>query len=451
MYQLRAKVVRATLFVALLHGLAAHAASSDELADLRRAVEELKHDYEAKIAALETRLAVAEDVAANAREDAIEAVEIAEETSISTTTPSVAANTFNPSIGVVLVARDAHVDTGWETIPGFIPGGEIGPGDSGFSLGESELNLKASIDDLFFGNVTLALEDEQGETEVSVEEAWIETTALPRGVTARFGRQFSGLGYLNSFHRHADDFIDRPLPYQAFLGGQYIADGVQLRWIAPTDVFVELGTDLDWGSRFPASGSADSAPDAWSVFGHVGGDIGVSNSWQAGMSYLSVDVRERGITTEDMDPATPTFTGDSDLLALDLIWKWAPNGNSTQTSVKIQGEFFRRDEKGDFGGLGYDGEQFGWYVQGVWQFKPGWRVGYRHDYADTDNGAIFDGTLLEDADDAATRDSLMVDWSHSEFSRVRFQFTHDQVLPKSENQFYVQYLMSVGAHGGHRF
>jgi hypothetical protein len=146
-----------------------------------------------------------------------------------------------------------------------------------------------------------------------------------------------------------------------------------------------------------------------------------------------------------------TFTGDSDLVVADFVWKWAPLGNATRTSFKLQGEFFQRQEKGDFGGLAYDGDQSGWYLQGVWQFMPAWRIGYRHDHADTDNDMVFDGTLLEDADDASTRDTLMVDWSHSEYSRMRFQYTYDRVLPASEHQFFVQYIMSMGAHAAHQF
>jgi hypothetical protein len=45
----------------------------------------------------------------------------------------------------------------------------------------------------------------------------------------------------------------------------------------------------------------------------------------------------------------------------------------------------------------------------------------------------------------------MIDWSPSEFSRLRMQYTNDKVLPGSENQFYLQYIMSVGAHGAHQF
>ena len=423
---------------------------SEEIADLRQMLTAMKSDYESRIEELESRLDRAERSASNASRDADDALEIAEQTAISATAGGSSPNTFNPAIGVVLVARYANVDSGWDQIPGFIPGGELGPGSSGFSLGESELNMNASVDSRYFGNLTLALEDDDGETSVAVEEAWVQTTALPQGLTLLGGRYFSGVGYLNKFHRHADDFADRPLPYQAFLGGQYIPDGLQLRWIAPTPIFLEFGTELNWGSNFPSTGNSTTSPDAWAMYGDVGGDFGLSHSWQLGLSYLATDVVDRGGVNVGAPPAE-VFTGDSDLAGIDFVWKWAPNGNSTVRSFKLQGEYFNRDESGSFAGLSYDGDQDGWYVQGIWQFRQGWRVGYRHDRVDADNGPLFPGTILEDPGRSSARDSFVIDWSPSEFSRLRMQFIDDRVRSESDRQFLLQYLMSIGAHGAHEF
>jgi hypothetical protein len=423
---------------------------SGEVAELRQVLAAMKTDYDSRIADLESRLDRAERSARSASRDAGEAVEIAEQTAIDLTAGVSSPNTFNPAIGAVLVARFADIDAGWEDIPGFIPGGELGPGSSGFSLGESELNMNANVDSRFFGNLTLALEDEDGATEVAVEEAWIQTTALGNGLTLRGGRYFSGIGYLNTFHRHADDFADRPLPYQAFLGGQYIPDGVQLRWIAPSALLIELGGELNWGNNFPSASGGTSSADAWTVFAKVGGDIGVNHSWQFGLSYLSADVTGRG-GVDVGAPPSEIFTGDSDLMGVDFVWKWAPDGNSTIRNFKVQGEYLTRDESGTFAALPYDGDQDGWYLQGIWQFRQGWRVGYRHDEVDSNNGPLFAGTILEDPGRSSSRDSLMLDWSLSEFSRLRMQLVEDRVLPISGTQFLLQYIMSLGAHGAHQF
>ena len=150
------------------------------------------------------------------------------------------ANAFNPAISIILNGSYSHhsLDPDAYVRSGFPLVGEAGPGANGFSLGESEVSFAANIDDKFYGQLTMALENEDGEDHLGIEEAYIDTTALPGGLSLRAGRFFSNIGYLNSHHAHTDNFFDRPLAYQAFLGSQYGDDGVQLRWVAPTSVFV---------------------------------------------------------------------------------------------------------------------------------------------------------------------------------------------------------------------
>jgi hypothetical protein len=419
--------------------------TADDVADLRQIVEDMRQEYEARISDLEERLASAERLAKSARDDAGEAVELAEQSAIDQSSGSSAANTFNPAIGAVLIGRYADVDGGWDEIPGFQPGGEIGTGSSGFSLGEAEINLKASVDTRYYGNLTVSVADEDGATEVGLEEAWLQTTDLPLGLSVTGGRFFSSAGYLNGFHIHADDFADRPLPYQAFFGGAFTVDGIQVRWIAPTSLLVEIGSEFNWGSGFPATPNAETAPGSWTLFSKIGGDLGDSQSWQAGLAHTSADAVERSGATNEL------FTGNSDLTVADFVWKWSPQGNSSTRSLKLQGEYFRRSESGLFAGIPYNGDQTGWYLQSILKFSPLWRVGLRHDAVDADNGALLSGTIIEDPGRSSYRNSLMVDWSPSEFSRLRIQYTDDNVLAVSDHQWYLQYIMSIGAHGAHQF
>ena len=165
--------------------------TGDEIAELRQMIVEMRDDYERRIGELEARLDSAEREARMAKRDAGEAFELAEETAIQQSSGASAPNTFNPSVGAVLDGGFADVGGGWEEIPGFQPAGESGTGETGFSPGEVEINLKASVDARYFGNVTFALADEDGEVEVEFEEAWVQSTALPAGFTATGGRFFS--------------------------------------------------------------------------------------------------------------------------------------------------------------------------------------------------------------------------------------------------------------------
>jgi hypothetical protein len=45
----------------------------------------------------------------------------------------------------------------------------------------------------------------------------------------------------------------------------------------------------------------------------------------------------------------------------------------------------------------------------------------------------------------------MLDYSHTEFSRFRVQYNRDESYAVADNQWYLQYIMSLGAHGAHRF
>ena len=443
------KITRAMLTLLILSLSATSVNAQDlanEVSELRQLLMTIQADYDARISDLEERLARAERQSRSAQRDADEAIELAEQTAIDQSSGSSAPNAFNPAIGAILVGGYTDIDSSWDQIPGFQPAGEIGSGESGFSTGEAEINLNASVDARYFGNLTIGIGEDDGSVKVGLEEAWFQTTSLPMGLSVLGGRFFSEAGYLNSFHFHSDDFTDRPLPYQAFFGGRYTVDGVQARWIAPASLLVEIGAELNWGGGHPATANGNSSPGAWTLFSNIGGDVGDSHSWQFGLAWIRADAMQR-----TADGASEAFTGDSDLAAVDFVWKWAPGGNPVRQNFKLQGEYFRRSETGLFAGLPYDGDQTGWYLQGVWQFAPTWRTGLRHDVVDADNGPLLAGTGLEDPGRSSSRDSLMLDWSPSEFSRLRMQYTNDKVLPQSDHQWHLQYIMSIGAHGAHQF
>lgn len=438
--------VAATAFTIIF----ACSAQASEIEDLRVAVDELRSDYEARISELERRLAVAEQ---NARQANI----AAQQPAAAPASARVAGNSaFNPAIGVILQGQAWNYSGSPddEVVQGYPFGGEAGPISEGLASGETELIFNANVDDKFTAWLTAALALEDGESVVEIEEAWVEATALPYGFGAKFGRFFSAIGYLNGKHSHTWDFADQPLPYQAFLGDQYLDDGVQLRWLAPTDLYVELGGEVFQGSRYPAAGGDNSGYGAYSVFANVGGDLGTDSSWLAGVSYLDADAIDRPSGDED-DPLL--FNGDSSLTTAQFVWKWAPDGNWKQKNLVVQSELFWRQEDGIYEVPGnapasYDTDQEGWYLQAVYQPFPRWRFGGRVDgLSGDDPGALFAGTPLADPDDDPRRYSLMVDWSNSEFSRLRLQLMKDETRPEDDTQWGIQYIHSIGAHGAHSF
>ncbi len=389
----------------------------------------------------------------------------AEQAAIQASSRPASESAMNPAVSVILngIYSNLSQDPNTFRINGFTPTlGDIGPGKRGLSLGESELAIAANIDHHFRGTLIASISPEDS---IGVEEGYIQTLSLSYGFTVKAGRFFSGVGYQNQIHAHAWDFTDAPLANKVFLGNQLNEDGIQLKWVAPTDLYFDVGVEAGRGRQFPAGpagGRNKNGVGSGNVFAHVGGDFGTGAAWQTGVSYLSTSPQDR--TFEDPTGTANSFTGQSRLWVLDGILKWAPNYNPTYTNFKLQGEYFRRRENGDLifdatGAAqtgGFTSTQSGFYLQGVYQFIPMWRVGYRYDKLNS--GATDFSAPLNAANFPTlarynpTKHTVMVDWSPSEFSRIRLQAASDKSRSDvTDHQVYLQYIVSLGAHGAHKF
>jgi hypothetical protein len=462
------KLLPATLVLALAAPWSAYAQTSPAPSDLKALREEiaaLRNAYEARLQDLEARLKAAESRAAGPAVAApAPAVAVAPSTPAAAPAPGGSAggaNAFNPALSLILsggYTRTSQDPSSWRITGMQLPQhAEIGPGDRGFGLGESELGLAASIDPWLRGVANIAL---AADNEVEVEEAYIQTTSLGEGFSLKAGRFLSNIGYLNSQHAHTWDFADAPLAYQAFLGGQHGDDGVQLTWLAPVDQFVELGLELGRGRGFPGGDNSRNGIGMAAFSAHTGGDIGDSHSWRAGLSVLNAQADGLALVGDGADgsPLAAGFSGHTRVWVADGVWKWAPDGNATRTNFKLQGEYLQSRRSGELtpdgaGTAAYSSTPSGWYLQGVWQFMPRWRLGVRTEQLDAgtpDYGA--DSGLYALTGYTPRKTSLMLDFNPSEFSRVRLQFAQDRSRQgATDNQLMLQYQMSLGAHGAHSF
>ncbi len=385
-------------------------------------------------------------------------------------------NEFNPAISLILDGRYTDIDNTTLELPGFQLGGEAGLPDKGFATGHNELVISANVDDKFYGQLSTAIVEEDGATEVEMEEAFVETLGLGHGLTVRGGRFYSGIGYLNAIHLHAHDFADRPLVYDAMFGGHLIDTGVKVSWVAPTTHYLNLGAEVTTGSEFPGGENEDNN-NGLALFAKTGGDIGVSTSWQLGASYYSTKFAKREAGGHSHGGGTATadnelLNGEVDIAGIDFVYKWAPNGNYREKNFKLQAEYFVRDEKGrseftettsDFAEADYSGEQQGFYLQGVYQFRPAWRVGLRYDWLEADNnitnfvnsGVDQDEYLEESGLGTEAKDperySMMIDYSPSHYSRLRLQYSELDNGHEQNDMLMLQYIMSLGAHGAHQY
>ncbi|MDR0716098.1 MAG: TonB-dependent receptor [Azoarcus sp.] len=432
-----------------------------ELAALREQIAQMKTAYEGRIAALEEKLASAR------REERVDAAASAPPPPAQSAARG--ASAFNPEVSLVLQgAYTSRKEVEERHIGGFVPAAhhhdEDGHGGDrrGLTLDHTELVLAANIDPNFRGQATLAVLD----GEVELEEAWFQTTALGHGAGIKAGRFLSGIGYLNEQHAHQWDFYEQPLMYKALFGEHgYTQDGVQVKWVAPLAAFVELGVEAGRGQNFPGDERNLDGFNSRAVFARVGGDIGASHSWRAGLSWLQTraDARENHFESEAFGEVHGAFSGRSRMWIADLVYKWAPDGNPARRNFKLQAEYFQRKESGHLavedeeGGEALESpwrtRQSGYYIAGVYQFAPNWRAGLRYDQLRSGRQFLGDNPAgIDLVDYRPRRFSAMVDYSWSEFSRLRLQWSRDRAMPGvTDNQVTLQYVMSLGSHGAHKF
>jgi hypothetical protein len=375
-------------------------------------------------------------------------------------------NTFNPGISLIFNGRYADFSRDPEeyTLPGFSEGPHSGLGPQGFSIGETELSISGNADDLFYGWATLALHDEGGELELDLEEAYMETLSMPAGTRIRAGRFYSAIGYLNQQHPHAWDFYDAPLIYRGLFGNQLKNDGLQFSVVLPTDLYFELGGEAGAGNNYPAANSTKNL-GTWTLYGLVGGDVGVSHSWQLGLSYWDAsDINERsGGHAHDHGDGDHgvEFSGKQNIAGLNAIYKWAPNGNPRNRNFKFQFEYFDSKSDGDLADEAnaefstLDQKQRGFYAQAIYQFRPQWAAGLRYDQVDSEASGsepdLIDEAGLDAGGYKPKRYGAMVQWAHSEYSRIRLQYNYDKSVEEGEHEVYLQYTLSLGAHPAHQF
>jgi hypothetical protein len=364
--------------------------------------------------------------------------------------PAFANTLSNPQIGVVL--------------DGYYQNGERNNSErsEGFGLGHTEISMSANIDDKFHGVLTTVLETHGDETELLLEEAFIQTLTMPYGFNIRGGRFLSDFGYMNNQHMHSDSFVERPVAYRTFLGSHYYDDGLRANLVLPTDMYVKLGVEALSGSKMSAVDDA-TAVGVYTTTLKIGDDFSESSSWQFGLSYLR---NENGKVTsfeehdhstdghDDHDHSHASAVTGTNLYGADFVWKWAPNGNYKYSNFTLSAEYMLLDDILD---SQFKGEKdapdtlAAYYVSGVYRFTPSWSAGMRYSDAESYDGhAHGDHVHLTSLSDSEIE--AMVAWDSSHFGTVRAQYTRVENQDKAtDNVFTLQYVMTFGAHGAHAF
>lgn len=339
--------------------------------------------------------------------------------------------------------------------------------ERGFGLGHAELSVGGRIDDLFSGRLTAGLHHHEGDTDVELEEAFIDTRPFANGLQLRAGRFLSQVGYLNERHAHADDFTERPLLYRAFLGNHWSDTGLRLNWVAPTALYWRIGIEAFDGDRLAGGSHGGRTVGVATLSTRLGGDLGLSHSWQVGFAVL----RNRNASSTAPDADRHDHQGDDHdaadhdhdeaghghahgarhtggrMFVADAVWKWAPDGNNAACQLRLSGEYARVSGLGEF--AGDDDIHEGWYIAAVYRFAPRWEAGVR-------TGALRVGEPHGDHfhRNRLRETSLMLAWARSHFSTLRLQWTTQRDrggFDRAGDALTLQYVMSLGAHRAHAY
>lgn len=383
---------------------------------------------------------------------------------------------FVPAISFIMDVSYLNRNIGNELaqrfeIPGFMHAGHTDghahsgsliTGNDGFNLNYAELSLFATVDPYFDLFTAFHLAEDHFE----VEEVYITTRKLPYGFGLKIGKFLSSFGRINDQHAHTWNFQEIPLVYHVFFGEEGLNEkGVQLNWVAPTDFYLSLGVELLQGENATSFGIEGSlhededqivtdaaAPALFTLFGKASADIG-DLVILGGISYA--DGTTRSFHEEDEDEHF--LSGRSKILGTDLTIKYLID---SYRYISIQAEYINRDfdgtiyEHGTQEGSAFTRKQSGFYSELVFRFSKLWRTAARYDQLNRNRVAV-EGIGLH-LPENMNRYSIMIDYSPTEFSRIRLQYNYNKYLyfegdKKNFGELNLQLNIAVGAHGAHPF
>lgn len=339
--------------------------------------------------------------------------------------------------------------------------------DEGINMQHSELYLSANVDPYFkaWGNIAVA--DESAE----MEEAVIQTTSLPYGLQLKMGKFFSDIGRVNPQHAHSWDFSDQPLIYKLTLGDHGLNDkGLQLSWLMPTSFYLVASAETFQGNNevmFQHFGGVElpdkSGPRIFTGWLKIAPNIkNIKHALQFGL------FTGRGVHQEEHDGNADGamdhwLNGYSKFSGIDLVYKYDDLHAYGVGDIIFQCEYLQREK--DLTVENYDlnaaligrhkqERQDGYYLQATYGFLERWRLGLRWEQIGMINEIdLPDGTSESPA--GSNRLAAMVDWTLTEFSRIRLQLANGKYETpegvENVSQIFLQLQISMGTHGAHKF
>ena len=370
---------------------------------------------------------------------------------------------LNPSIGLAIdTTFESRADT-----------------DGEFNVRSVELGLSAEIDP-YARAYTFITGTGEG---VEIEEAAVQTTALPVNVTA--GRFFADFGRLPQFHPHELPFVNTPLSMTRMVGGESLGTGVQWRFLFPTPFYLALtgGVFNEIGHSHAHGGEGHEGEEHEGeehegeehegeeheseehegeehegeehegeeheneVHADEGGSRSLKDLTYLGRLHAFFDLSQTwNLEVGSSLAHSPRTEMEEDsrrsLLGVDVTLRHRPLVPGFYEGFTVAGEWFvNRQQFHDVGTM----TARGGYAYANWDVNPElpgkWSMGLLLDSAPE----------LEHPDETTLSLSPYITWAPSEFNRLRLQYTHgwDDVGESAAHdgaQVYLQWTTVLGSH-----
>ena len=390
---------------------------------------------------------------------------------------------FVPDIAFILdisgVARDITNEKYYSlTIPGFSYPFLNQPSSSGLNahrginFNYGEMSLYSVVDPYFDLFAVIGLSPDGA----GMEEAYFTTRKLPYGFQVKAGKFLASFGRVNEQHEHFWDFANSPLVSMALFGEEGLKEiGVQATWVAPTPFFLVFGAEVLNGENEQSFGNSGfSAPSGSVTINDVQGPnlfVGfIRSSFDIEDASILFGVSNAmGTTRTDQGFSSSEGTGEAidantDIISGDLTAKYSLDAirylsfQSEYMYRVMNGTEYVRDSSNAISSLSLDKHHSGFYAQLVAKIDQLWRLGVRYDLL-IQNDVSFGGAN-QNIPANLPRYSAMIEYSPTEFSRLRFQFDRDESRyvqttcgwsRQPYSQLTLQMNLIIGAHGAHAF
>jgi len=365
-----------------------------------------------------------------------------------------------------------------------LQGGGHDPKRRGFTLQQAELSLIGAVDPYFQAEAHIIA----SEDEVELEEAFLQTLALPYGLELEAGYFLTEFGRSNPTHPHAWTWLDQPVVNTRLFGGEGMrGTGLRLAKLLPTPWFSQIHFGVqNADGEFMAS--------------FLGGEIGHAHGEEeAGQEHEELGIGGRPIVDREVRNLKdlvylarwenalelsrtwtgklgisglygPNFTGpdgETWIYGADFLVKWLPETNRRgRPFFRLEGEFSKRDLDADDFFDELEGESiagttlrdWGLYLQGLYGFNSLWSAGMRYEYAsgsgdNVEHEGAYPGRRDDPFRDNRTRISPLLVYSPSEFSRIRLQYNYDHAdhLSSDAHTVWLGFEALIGAHPAHSY